>query len=130
MKTRETVLLPEDCLYTAEHIWIRPDGDTFLAGVTDFAQDQLGEVAFVDVTAGQRAGAGEEFGSIESVKSVSALFMPVDGEIVECNAALEDRPELVNEDCYGEGWIVRLRADAASDAAALLSAAAYRETLA
>lgn len=129
MKTGETVHLPEDCQYTAEHIWVRPDGDTFLAGVTDFAQDQLGEVAFVDVTAGQRLNAGEEFGSIESVKSVSSLYMPLDGEIVECNAALEGRPELINEDCYGEGWIVRLRADT-QNAAELLSAAAYRETLA
>ncbi|MDE7240607.1 glycine cleavage system protein GcvH [Desulfovibrio sp.] len=130
MKSAETVILPEDLNYTDEHVWVRQDGDTLVAGISDYAQDQLGEVAYVDLPeVGRRLDAHDEFGSIESVKAVNALFMPVAGEIVEVNEELEDAPELVNADCYGKGWIVRIKADDPAAARALPDAAAYRALL-
>ena len=104
MKSVNELNLPQDRKYTAEHVWFKMEGDLAVCGITDFAQDQLGEVAFVDVSAqGEHVEAGKEFGSVESVKSVNGLFMPVSGEIVEANAALEDDPALVNASCYGTG---------------------------
>ena len=130
MKSAETVNLPEDLNYTDEHVWVRQDGDTLVAGISDFAQDQLGEVAYVDLPeVGRHLNGHDEFGSIESVKAVNALFMPVAGEIVEVNSELEDAPELVNADCYGKGWIVRIKADDPAGAKTLLDAAAYRALL-
>ena len=130
MKSADTVILPDDLHYTDEHVWVRQDGDTLVAGISDYAQDQLGEVAYVDLPeAGRHFGGHDEFGSIESVKAVNALFMPVAGEIVEVNAALEDAPENVNADCYGNGWIVRIKADDPAAAQALLDATAYRALL-
>jgi len=130
MTSPDQLTLPEELRYTPEHIWVKKDGDTCLVGITDYAQDQLGEVAFVDMPAiGAHFAAGDEFGSVESVKSVSALFMPVSGTIVEANAALEDAPTLINASCYADGWLARIKADSAADVDALADAAAYGKQL-
>lgn len=130
MKSVNELNLPQDIKYTAEHVWCRMEGDLAVCGITDFAQDQLGEVAFVDVSAqGEHVEAGKEFGSVESVKSVNGLFMPISGEIVEANAALEDDPALVNASCYGSGWIIKIKPDAGASEAQLLDAGAYKATL-
>ena len=130
MKSADEMNLPEDLNYTDEHVWVRQDGDTLLAGISDYAQDQLGEVAYVELPeTGCHLNGHDEFGSIESVKAVNALFMPVAGEVVEVNSELEDAPELVNVDCYGKGWIVRIRPDDPAAPRALLDAAAYRALL-
>lgn len=130
MKTPDQVNLPQDLRYTDEHVWIRKDGDAFVVGISDYAQDQLGEVAFVDMPAsGARFEAGAEFGTVESVKSVNALFMPVAGTVEAANAALEDTPTLLNVSCYGEGWIIRVKADNPADVESLLEAEAYRKLL-
>lgn len=131
MKTSEEVLLPPECRYTSEHLWIKNDGDTCVAGISDYAQDQLGDVVYVDLPEpGSRFAAGAEFGSVESVKSVSPLHMPVAGEVLAVNTALEDAPGLLNEDCYGRGWIVRIKPDDASAFAALQDDVTYRNSLA
>ena len=130
MKSVNELNLPQDRKYTAEHVWFKMEGDLAVCGITDFAQDQLGEVAFVDVSAqGEHVEAGKEFGSVESVKSVNGLFMPVSGEIVEANAALEDDPALVNASCYGTGWIIKIKPDAGASEALLLDADAYKAVL-
>ena len=130
MKSVNELNLPRDRKYTAEHVWFKMEGDLAVCGITDFAQDQLGEVAFVDVSAqGEHVEAGKEFGSVESVKSVNGLFMPVSGEIVEANAALEDDPALVNASCYGTGWIIKIKPDAGASEALLLDADAYKAGL-
>ena len=130
MKSVNELNLPQDRRYTAEHVWFKMEGDLAVCGITDFAQDQLGEVAFVDVSAqGEHVEAGKEFGSVESVKSVNGLFMPVSGEIVEANAALEDDPALVNASCYGSGWIIKVKPDAGASEALLLDADAYKAAL-
>ncbi|MBO6171686.1 MAG: glycine cleavage system protein GcvH [Desulfovibrio sp.] len=130
MKTPDQINLPADLRYHKEHTWIKKDGDTCLVGISDYAQDQLGEVAFVDMPqAGTHFNAGDEFGTVESLKSVNALFMPVSGTVVEVNAALEDTPTLVNASCYGEGWIIRIKADDAAEADGLLDGEAYRRGL-
>ena len=131
MKSVNELNLPQDRKYTAEHVWFKMEGDLAVCGITDFAQDQLGEVAFVDVSAqGEHVEAGKEFGSVESVKSVNGLFMPVSGEIVEANAALEADPALVNASCYGTGWIIKAKPDDMAALGGLLSADAYRALLA
>ena len=130
MKSVNELNLPQDRKYTAEHVWFKMEGDLAVCGITDFAQDQLGEVAFVDVSAqGEHVEAGKEFGSVESVKSVNGLFMPISGEIVEANAALEDDPALVNASCYGTGWIIKIKPDAGASEALLLDADAYKAGL-
>ena len=130
MKSVNELNLPQDIKYTAEHVWCSMEGDLAVCGITDFAQDQLGEVAFVDVSAqGEHVEAGKEFGSVESVKSVNGLFMPISGEIVEANAALEDDPALVNASCYSNGWIIKIKPDAGASEAQLLDADAYKATL-
>ena len=130
MKAASEIILPEDCKYTAEHIWLRKDGDGWHIGVTDFAQDQLGEVVFVDLpTRGEAFAAGSEFGTVESLKSVSPLYMPVAGTVTEVNADLEATPSLVNADCYGKAWMLRLRAADNTAVEALLCAEAYRTVI-
>lgn len=130
MTSPDQLTLPEELRYTPEHIWVKKDGETCLVGVTDYAQNQLGEVAFVDMpSVGAHFAAADEFGSVESVKSVSALFMPVAGVVVEVHTALEDAPTLVNASCYADGWLVRIKADNAADVDALADAAAYRNLL-
>ena len=130
MKDISELNLPDDRRYTPEHVWIRKDGDSWVAGISDYAQDQLGEVAYVDLPAeGKSLPAHAEFGGIESVKSVNSLYMPVAGRVIAVNGALEDAPETVNADCYGEGWLVRIAPDDPSEAERLLSADAYRGQL-
>lgn len=121
---------PADLRYTAEHEWIRLDGDRITVGITGFAQEQLGDVVYVDLPgAGAKVEAGQPFGEVESTKSVSDLFAPVTGTIVERNDELEDRPELINQDAYGEGWLVVITPDDPADVEGLLDADAYRALL-
>ncbi|MCD8031324.1 MAG: glycine cleavage system protein GcvH [Bacteroides sp.] len=118
---------PQDLKYTKEHEWIRLDGDIAYVGITDYAQQQLGDIVFVDIqTEGETLAAGDIFGTIEVVKTISDLFLPVAGEVVEINPTLEDTPELVNQDPYGEGWLIRLHPEQASDLDNLLDAEAYK----
>ena len=122
---------PADLKYDKEHEWVRIDGDTAVIGISDFAQDQLGEVVFVDLPeVGTDVVAGESFGEVESVKSVSDLFSPVSGSIVERNDGLSDAPETVNEDAYGEGWLIKVKLSDASEVDALMAAAEYEEFIA
>lgn len=125
--------IPEDRRYTPEHEWLRTDADDAnlaTVGITDFAQDELGDVVFVAMPkVGARATRGQAFGEIESVKTVSELFAPVDGEVVAVNEALADHPELVNSSPYEDGWMVRIRLDDPAEPASLLDAAGYRATL-
>lgn len=121
---------PGDIRYTSEHEWIRVEGDEAFVGITDYAQSELGEIVFVDVpTLGETVGQGEVFGSIEAVKTVSDLNMPVTGEVLEINGALDAQPELVNNDPYGEGWIIRIAVKDAAELDTLMDAAAYEASL-
>ena len=121
---------PVDLRYTSEHEWIRVEGDEAYVGITDYAQSELGEIVFVDVpTLGETVGQGEVFGSIEAVKTVSDLNMPVTGEVLEINGALDAQPELVNNDPYGEGWIIRISVKDAAELDKLMDAAAYQAIL-
>jgi glycine cleavage system H protein len=121
--------IPEDLLYAQNHEWVRRQDDgTIRVGISDFAQDALGDVVFVDLPdVGRDLGSGEPFGEIESTKSVSDLYSPTNGEVVEVNEELEDRPELVNQDPYGEGWMIVLRPAPDASLDALMDAAAYSE---
>ncbi len=121
---------PTNVKYTNEHEWVRIEGDEAYVGITDYAQSQLGDIVFVDIpTEGETLEKGETFGSIEVVKTVSDLFLPIGGEILEVNPALEENPELVNKDPYGEGWIVKIKPTDASDADDLLDAEAYKQLI-
>lgn len=121
---------PTNVKYTSEHEWIRIENDDAIVGITDYAQDQLGDIVFVDVTAeGETLEQGEVFGTIEVVKTVSDLFLPIGGEIVEVNPELEEHPELVNKDPYGEGWIIRIKPTDASQMDELLDAEAYKKII-
>lgn len=122
--------IPDQLKYTREHEWIRVEGDEIVIGVTDFAQSELGDVVFIEIeTAGETLSSGDTFGTIEAVKTVSDLYMPVDGEVLEVNPALEDAPELVNSDPYGEGWMVRVRVSDSAQLDDLLDAQAYGELI-
>jgi glycine cleavage system H protein len=124
-------MYPEDLKYDREHEWVRVSGDTATIGISDFAQDQLGEVVYVDLpSVGDTVSAGDSFGEIESVKSVSELFSPVSGEIVEVNGALDGAPETVNEDAYGAGWIIKVKLSDVAQVDALMDAGAYEAYLA
>jgi glycine cleavage system H protein len=117
---------PDDLSYTEEHEWARVDGRRFTVGITDYAQDALGDVVYIDLPAsGTRVERGQPFGEVESTKSVSDLYAPVTGTIVERNETLESQPELVNSDPYGNGWMVVIEADDTEDASGLLTAADY-----
>ena len=121
---------PENLRYTSEHEWIRVEGDEAFVGITDYAQSELGEIVFIDVpTVGETVGQGEVFGSIEAVKTVSDLNMPVTGEVLEVNGALDVQPELVNNDPYGEGWIIRISVKDAAELENLMDAAKYEAGL-
>lgn len=122
--------IPENLLYTKDHEWIRVEGDTGYMGVTDFAQGELGDVVFVEVeTVGETLKKEEVFGTIEAVKTVSDMFMPVGGEILEMNPDLENSPDLVNKDPYGKGWMIRIRIINPSELSELLSAEKYKALL-
>ena len=119
---------PENLKYSKDHEWILVDGDKATVGITDFAQSELGEIVYVDVTTeGDTIDKDEVFGSIEAVKTVSDLILPVTGEVLEFNETLEDEPELVNTDPYGDGWIIKITVEDAAQLDGLLDAAAYKE---
>jgi glycine cleavage system H protein len=118
--------IPENLRYTREHEWIRVEGNEAFVGITDFAQSELGEIVFVDVdTVGETIAQGDVFGTVEAVKTVSDLNMPVGGEVLEFNEALNDQPELVNNDPYGEGWMIKITVDDPAELDSLLDAAGY-----
>lgn len=122
---------PTDVKYTKDHEWIRVDGDVAYVGITDYAQSELGEIVYVDITTeGETVNKEEVFGTIEAVKTVSDLFMPVTGEVLEINPELEDAPQLVNEDAYGKGWIIKVNVSDAAELDELLSAAEYEQLIA
>jgi glycine cleavage system H protein len=122
--------LPDGLRYSPEDEWARLEGDRVTVGVTDYAQQQLGDIVFVELPApGRTVERGEPFGVIESVKAVSDLFAPVSGEIVEVNDALSEQPEAVNEDCYGEGWMVTIKLADPSEHGALLDVAGYAQNI-
>ena len=122
---------PQELRYTKDHEWARLEGDVVYVGITDYAQGELGEIVFVDVTTeGESLSAEEVFGSIEAVKTVSDLLLPIEGEVLELNPILEDQPELVNSDPYGKGWIIKIKPANASDLDSLLSAADYTKLIA
>lgn len=119
---------PDNLKYTSEHEWIKIDGDIATVGITDFAQGELGDIVFVEVeTLGETLDQNEVFGTIEAVKTVSDLFTPVGGEIVEFNHSLEDAPESINSDPYGDGWIVKIKMSDSSEAEKLLSVDDYKK---
>lgn len=119
---------PDDLKYTKDHEWVRVEGDMAIVGVTDFAQSELGDIVFVEIeTEGEELEAEEVFGSVEAVKTVSDLFMPVSGEIVEVNQDLEANPEVVNEDPYGKGWMIKVRMSDPSEVEKLLDSDAYQQ---
>ena len=122
--------IPEELLYTKDHEWIRVEGETATVGITDFAQGELGDIVFIEVeTVGEDLDKEEAFGTIEAVKTVSDMFMPVSGEVLEFNEDLEAAPEQVNQDPYGAGWIVRISIRDKAELDALLSPAAYKGLL-
>ena len=119
--------IPENLYYTNDHEWIKVEGNTGIVGVTDFAQHQLGDIVFVDVASvGETLAEGETFGTIEAVKTVSDLFLPVDAEVIEFNDALNDEPELINKDPYNAGWIIKVTVSDLTKLSSLLSAAQYK----
>ena len=126
MKEIDALNFPDSVRYSRDHEWARKDGDVFTVGISDFAQDQLGDVVFVELPdTGAGFDQGQEFGTVESVKAVSELFMPLAGKVIEVNAGLEDEPERVNNDPYGEGWMIRIRPDNPDDFEALMDRQAY-----
>ena len=123
--------IPSNLKYSKDHEWVRVEGDTAYIGITDFAQSELGEIVIVDITTeGETLAQEAVFGSIEAVKTVSDLFMPVGGEVSEVNPKLEDNPELVNSDPYGEGWMIKVKMTNPSEAGKLLDAEAYKALIA
>ncbi len=122
--------IPADLKYTQDHEWLRVEDGVAIVGVTDFAQGELGDVVFVEIeTEGEELEKGETFGTVEAVKTVSDLFMPVGGEVVEVNEALADEPELVNKDPYGKGWMIKIKMTDESQVDELLSAGDYQKMI-
>lgn len=121
---------PSELKYTKDHEWVRIDGDIATIGITDFAQGELGDIVFVDVdSVDDELSSGDVFGSVEAVKTVSDLFLPLTGKVVEFNSDLEDQPELLNTDPYGKGWIIKLEVAEGADTSELLTAEQYQESL-
>lgn len=122
--------IPENLLYTEDHEWVRVEGDEAFIGITDFAQKELGDIVFVEVeTIDEELDQGEAFGTIEAVKTVSDLFMPVGGTVLELNGKVEDEPEVINKDPYGDGWIVKIKVGDPSQLDELLDVAAYKANI-
>ncbi|HKJ79713.1 MAG TPA: glycine cleavage system protein GcvH [Prolixibacteraceae bacterium] len=122
--------IPAELKYTQDHEWVRVDGDVAVVGVTDYAQGELGDVVFVEIeTEGEELDKGETFGTVEAVKTVSDLFMPVGGEVSEVNEKLEDEPELVNKDPYGEGWMIKIKMADKSEMDGMMSAEDYKKMI-
>lgn len=121
--------VPQELKYSQDHEWVRVEGNTAYIGITDYAQDQLGDIVYVDISAqeGDGVASGEAFGSVEAVKTVSDLFMPVSGKLIEINEDLNSEPEKINSDPFGEGWIIKIELSDASEVDALLDAAGYKE---
>ena len=118
---------PENLKYSSDHEWVKVDGNEAYIGISDFAQSELGEIVFVDITSeGEKVDKGAIFGSIEAVKTVSDLMMPITGEVIEVNPKLDDEPELVNTDPYGEGWIIKVSIEDEAELGELLSSADYK----
>jgi len=121
---------PEELKYTKDHEWIKIEGDEATVGITDFAQSELGDIVYVEIeTAGKSLSQGDVFGTVEAVKTVSDLFMPVSGEVAQVNADLQNKPEIVNNDPYGKGWMVKLKISNSNETKGLLSAAQYKEVI-
>lgn len=120
--------IPQDLKYSKDHEWVSVEGDVATIGITDFAQGELGDIVYVDVDSeGETFAAEEVFGTVEAVKTVSDLFMPISGEVIEVNAMLESEPEIINSDPYGDGWIIKVRISDATDLDQLMDATAYKE---
>jgi glycine cleavage system H protein len=118
---------PETLVYTKDHEWVRIEGDTAYVGITDFAQHELGDIVYVDInTVGKTVAQHEVFGTVEAVKTVSDLFMPLSGEVLEMNSKLDNAPEMVNSDAYGDGWMVKIKITNAAEVAGLMSVADYK----
>jgi len=130
MKEINELVLPEDVRYSKDHEWAKSDGETVRIGVDDYAQDQLGDIVFVEMPeVGDKFGKDDVFGSVESVKAVADLFMPVGGEVTAINTALEDAPELVNQSPYGDGWMIEIKVDNSSELEELMTKEAYLAVL-
>jgi glycine cleavage system H protein len=122
--------IPADLKYTKDHEWVKIEGDIATIGVTDFAQKELGDIVFIEVdTEGEALGVGDVFGTVEAVKTVSDLFMPINGTVDSVNEALEDTPEQVNQDPYGAGWMVKIKLETGADLSELLTADQYKEDI-
>ncbi len=122
--------IPDNLRYTHDHEWLLPDGDYAVAGITDFAQGELGDVVFIEIgTLGDTLSKGDIFGTVEAVKTVSDIFMPVSGEVVEVNELLNNKPELVNSDPYGDGWMIRFKMADTTELSGLLSADEYQKMI-
>lgn len=129
MKELHELNLPDDLFYTKEHEWAKADGELVLIGISDYAQDQLGDIVFVEMPeVGDSFNGGDEFGTLESVKAVSELYIPISGEIVEVNEELEDTPELINQDPYG-GWIIKVKPENMEELQELLDRDSYLKVL-
>jgi glycine cleavage system H protein len=130
MKNIDELELPPDLLYSEDHEWVRVEGDTARVGITDYAQDQLGDITYVEIPeVGDNLEAGEEFGTVESTKAVSEMLMPVGGEILAVNTALEESPDLVNTDAYGAGWMLEVKMGDPDELEILMSRDKYIEML-
>jgi glycine cleavage system H protein len=130
MKEIGDLNLPDDIRYSDDHEWAKAEGETVRIGISDYAQDRLGDITFVELPAvGDVFGAGEEFGTLESTKAVSEMLMPIDGEVVAVNSALEESPDLVNKDPYEDGWIIVIRPDDAADLDTLMIKDDYQKML-
>lgn len=126
MKELSDYNLPDDIKYTKDHEWAKPAKDSVIIGINDYAQDQLGEIVFVELPdVGAVFSQGDEFGTVESVKAVSEIYIPISGEVIEKNEALENAPELVNQSCYDKGWLIRIKPSDLSQMDTLLNKAAY-----
>ena len=122
--------IPENLHYSKDHEWVKVDGDVATIGITDYAQHSMGDVVYVELpSVGDTFGSHEAFGSVESVKAVSEVFIPVAGEVIEINEGLNDTPEVVNSDPYGDGWMIKVKMDNSGEADAMLNAAEYEEYL-
>jgi len=122
--------IPEELKYTKDHEWVKIEGDVATIGITDFAQGELGDIVYVDIeTVDETIEQNEVFGSVEAVKTVSDLFMPLSGEIIEFNESLEDAPEKVNSDAYGDGWMIKMKISNTAEIDSLLDASGYKEII-
>ena len=130
MKELEELVIPQDLRYTKDHEWARAEGELVTCGVTDYAQDQLGDIVFVELPeVGEELAEGGQFSTVESVKAVAELYSPIGGEVAEVNGALEDSPQLVNQDPYGQGWMIKVRPKEPNELDKLMDAQQYKDML-